>query len=73
MDCRKAEGTCFYCGESGHRANECSKNDVKTNHVRASEDTEDEESEADSVSTEELNEDSSVLSFKCTVGTQLKT
>jgi len=73
MDRRKAEGACFYCGESGHMANECPKKEVKTNHVRASVDTEDEESEAESVSTEELNEDGSVLSFKTTVGTLLKT
>jgi len=57
MDGRKAEEACFYCGESGHMANECPKKEVKTNHVRASEDTEDEESEAESVTTEELNED----------------
>ena len=34
MDRRKAEGACFYCGEKGHRANECPKKEVKTNHVR---------------------------------------
>ena len=73
MDRRKTEGACFYCGESGHMANEYPKKEVKTNYVRASEDTEDEESEAESVSTEELNEDGSVLSFKTTVGTPLKT
>jgi len=43
-------------------ANECPKKVVKTNHVRPSEETEDEESEAESVSTEEVNEDGSVLS-----------
>jgi len=73
MDRKKAEGACFYCGESGHRANECPKKAVKINHVRASEDTEDEESEAESVSTEELNEDGSVLLFLPTIGTPLKT
>ena len=57
MDRRKAKGACFYCGESGHMANECPKKEVKTNYVCASEDTEDEESKAESVSTEELNED----------------
>jgi len=61
MDCWKAEGACFYGGESGHKANQCPKKEVKTNHVRAFDDTEDEESEAESVSKEELNEDSSVL------------
>jgi len=73
MDYRKAEGACFYCGASGHMANECPKKEVKTNHVLASEDTEDEESEAESVRPEELNEDGSVLSFKTTEGTLLQT
>jgi len=54
-------------------ANECPKKEVKTNHVHASEDTEDEESKAESVSREELNEDGSVLSFKTTVGRPPKT
>jgi len=49
------------------------KKGSKTNHVRISENTEDEESEAESVRTEELNEYGSVLSFKTTVGTPLKT
>jgi len=73
MDRRNAEGACFYYSKSGHMANECPKKEVKTNHVRASEDTEDEESKAESVSTEELNKDGSVLWFKTTVGTPLKT
>jgi len=73
MDHRKAEGACFYCGESGHMANEGPEKEVKTNHVRTNEDTEDEESEAESVSPVELNEDGSVLLFKTTVGTPLKT
>jgi len=54
-------------------ANECPRKEVKTNYVRVSEDTEDEESEAESVCTEELNEDGSVLSFKTTVGIPLNT
>jgi len=54
-------------------ANEYPKKEVKTNHVRASEETEDEESQGESVSTDELNENGSVLSFKTTVGTSLKT
>ena len=73
MNHRKAEGACFYCSQSGYIANECPKKEVIINHVRASEDTEDEESEAESVNTEELNEYGSVLSFKTTVGTLLKT
>jgi len=73
MDRRKAKRAGFYCGESGHMPNECPKKEVKTNHVHPSEDTENEESEAESVSTEELNEDASVLSFKTTVGTPLQT
>jgi len=73
MDRRKAEEACFYCGESRHMANKCPKREVKINHVCASDDTEDEESEAESFSTEELNEDGSVLSLKTTVGTLLNT
>jgi len=41
MDHHKAEGACFYCGESGHMANECPKKEVKTNHVRLSEESPD--------------------------------
>jgi len=41
MDRRKAEGACFYCGESGHMANECPKKQVKINHVRLSEESPD--------------------------------
>jgi len=33
MDCRKTEEACFYCGESGHMANECPKKAGRTNHV----------------------------------------
>jgi len=36
---RKAEGACFYCGESGHMANECPKKEVKTNYVLLSEES----------------------------------
>ena len=41
MDRRKAKGACFYCGEKGHMANECTKKDLKkSNHVRLSEEKE---------------------------------
>jgi len=43
MHRRKGKGACFYCGASGHMANECPKKQVKMNHVRGSENTEDEE------------------------------
>ena len=49
MDRRKAEGACFYCGEKGHMANECPKKEVKTNHVRLSEDTDSSEAEYEAV------------------------
>ena len=72
MDRCKAEGACFYCGESGHMANECSKKEVKTNHVRLSEESRDSsegEYEADTDSTEELDGSGSIRTYKTTVGT----
>jgi len=72
MDHRKAEGACFYCGESGHMANECSKKEVKTNHVRLSEeslDSSEGEYEPDTDSTEELDGSGSIRTYKTTVGT----
>ena len=39
MDRRKAAGACFYCGEKGYMANKCPKKEVKSNHVRLSEET----------------------------------
>jgi len=72
MDYRKAEGACFYSGESGQMANEYPEKEVKTKDVRRYEDIEDEESEAESDSTEELSEAGSVLLFKTSVGTPPK-
>ena len=72
MDRRKAEGACFYCGESGHMANECPKKEVKTNHVHLSEESPDSsegEYEPDTDSTEELDGSGSVRTYKTTVGT----
>jgi len=72
MDRRKAEGACFYCGESGHMANECPKKEVKTNHVRLSEerpDSSEGEYEPDTDSTEELDGSGSLRTYKTTVGT----
>jgi len=72
MDRRKAEGACFYCGESGHMANECPKKEVKTNHVRLSEESTDSsegEYEPDTDSSEELDGSGSVMTYKTTVGT----
>jgi len=72
MDRRKAEGACFYCGERGHMANECPKKEVKTNHVRLSEESPDSsegEYEPDTDSTEELDGSGSVRTYKTTVGT----
>ena len=57
MDRRKAEGACFYCGESGHMATECPEKEVKTNHVRLSEESPDSsegEYEPDTDSKEQL-------------------
>jgi len=72
MDCRKAEGACFYCGESGHIANECPKKEVKTNHVCLSEecpDSSEGEYEPDTDSPKELDGSGSVRTYKTTVGT----
>ena len=72
IDRRKAEGACFYCGESGHMANECPKKEVKTNHVRLSEecpDSSEGEYEPDTDSPEELDGRGSVRTYKTTVGT----
>jgi len=71
MDRRKAEGACFYSGESRHMANECPKKEVKTQHVRLSEESPDSsegEYEPDTDSTEELDRSGSVRTNKTTVG-----
>jgi len=71
MDRGKAEGACFYCGANGHMANEGPKKEVKTNHVRLSEESPDSsegEYEPDTDSTEELDGSSSVRTYKTTVG-----
>jgi len=72
MDCRKVEGACFYCGESGHKGNECPKKEVKTNHVRLSEkgpDSGEGEYEPDTDNTEELDGSVSISTYKTIVGT----
>jgi len=72
MDRRKAAGACFYCGESGHMANECPKKEVKTNHVglsKESPDSSEGEYETDTDSTEEVDGSGSVRTNKTTVGT----
>jgi len=71
MDRRRAEGACFYCGESGHMANECRKKEVKTNHVRLYEegpDSSEGEYEPDTDSTEELDGSGSIRTNKTRVG-----
>jgi len=76
MDCRKAEGACFYCGETGHLANECSKKEIKTNHVHLSEESPDSsegEYEPDTHNTEELDGSVSIRTYKTTVGTRKDT
>jgi len=72
MDRRKAEGACFYSGESGHMANECPEKEVKTNHVRLAEESPDSsegEYEPDTDSTEDLDSSGSIRTYKTTVGT----
>jgi len=71
-DRRKAEGASFYYGESGHMASECPKKEVKTNHVRLTEESPDSsegEYEPDIDSTEELDGSDSIRTYKTTVGT----
>jgi len=72
MDSRKADGASFYCGESGHMANECPKKEVKTNHVRLSEESPDSsegEYEPNRDRTEKLDGSGSVRTYKTTVCT----
>jgi len=72
MDRRKAEEACFYCGESGHMANKCLKKEVKTNHVRLSEESPNSsegEYQPNTDSTEELDGSGSITAYKTTVGT----
>jgi len=72
MDRSKAQGPCFYCGESRHMANKCPKKKVTTNHVRLSEETPDSsegESEPDTDSPEELDGYGAIITYKTTVGT----
>ena len=70
MDRHKAEGACFYCREKGHMANECRKTEVKSNHVRLSEETNSSEAEyeAESDETEDLDGENSIITLKTTVG-----
>ena len=72
MDCRKAEEASFDCGESGHIENECSKKQVKTNHVRLSEESADSsegEYEPDTDSIDELDGSGCIRTYKTTLGT----
>jgi len=72
MDRRKAEGACFYCGQSGHMTNKCPKKEVKTNDVRLSQESPDSsegEYEPDTDRTEELDGSGSIRTYKTTVGT----
>jgi len=70
MERRKAEEACFYCSESGHMANECPKKEVKTTHVRLSEETPERsegEYEPNPNSTEEVGRSGSIGTYKTTV------
>jgi len=71
MDRHKAQGTCFYCGESGNMANECPNKEVKTNHVRLSgerPDSSEGEYDPETHNTEELDGSGSIRTYKTTVG-----
>ena len=69
MDRRKAEGACFYCLEKGHMANECPKKEVKSNHLRLSEETDSSEAEyeAESDETEDLDGENSIIVQMCEI------
>ena len=72
IDHSKVEGASFYCGESGHMANECPKKEVQTHHVCLSDESpysSEGEYEPDTDSTEELDGSGSVRTYKTTVGT----
>ena len=72
MDRCKAAGACFHSGESGHMGNKCPKKEVKTNHVRLSEQrpaSREGEYEPDTDSTEELDGSGSVRTYKTSAGT----
>jgi len=72
MDRHMTEGASFYSGESGYMANECSKKEVKTKHVRISEESLDSSEgkyEPDTERTEELDGSCSIRTYKTTVGT----
>ena len=70
MDQCKPEGAYFYCGEKGHMANEYPKKQVKSNHVRLSEETDRSEAEykAESDKTDDLDGEKSIITIKTTVG-----
>jgi len=72
MDSLKAAGACPYCGESGHMAYQCPKKEVKTNHVRVSEESpasSEGKYDQDTHSTEELDGSGSVRTYKTTLAT----
>jgi len=72
MDRRKGEGACFCCSESEYMANECPKKELKTNHVRLSEESPDRsegEYSPNTDSTAELDGSGSVRTYKTTVDT----
>src|SRR5437588_10299993 len=60
MERRKKDGACFYCGETGHVANDCPKKEIRSNKVTAMSDIESENEEESEEEEEESSSDEEI-------------
>ena len=60
MERRKKDGACFYCGETGHVANDCPKKEIRSNKVTAISDIESENEEESEEEEEESSSDEEI-------------